>query len=80
MEKEIMAIELDKVFKLMEELEKSKKPAIDALLAQKQVIDEQLARLGYGGSLKAGKRRKAPITCSLCKQTGHSIRTCPTKK
>jgi uncharacterized iron-regulated protein len=37
---------LDKVFELMEQLEKAKQPAIDALLAQKQAIDEQLARLG----------------------------------
>jgi predicted Zn-ribbon and HTH transcriptional regulator len=71
---------LDKVFELMEQLEKAKQPAIDALLAQKQAIDEQLARLGYTGSSKAETRKRAPRTCQNCGQTGHSTKKCPTAK
>lgn len=71
---------LDKVFKLMEELEKAKKPAIEALLAQRAELDSKLASLGYFGAQGGGKKTRAPKTCSVCGQQGHTSRKCPSKK
>jgi hypothetical protein len=49
--------EVDKVLWLMNEVEKDKKPSIDALLAQRAEIDAQLVQQGYVLKAGAGSKR-----------------------
>jgi hypothetical protein len=70
---------IEEVKRLKEEYEKAKQPAIDALLAQKKTIDEQLEELGYSAK-SSETRKRAPKKCRLCGNTGHTSRTCPQAK
>jgi len=70
---------IDEVKRLKEEYEKAKQPAIEALLAQKKTIDEQLEELGYF-TKSSDSRKRAPKKCRLCGNTGHTARTCPQAK
>jgi len=70
---------IEEVKRLKEEYEKAKQPAIEALLAQKKAIDEQLEELGYF-SKSSDIRKRAPKKCRLCGNTGHTSRTCPQAK
>jgi len=80
MEKEMAKDEsLEKVFKLMEELEKAKKPAIEELLAKRAEIDAKLSQLGYNLKVSSTGQKRAPKTCSNCGQQGHTARKCPSK-
>ena len=74
-----MTNEIEEVKRLKEEYEKAKQPAIDALLAQKKAIDEQLEELGYS-SKSSDFRKRAPKKCRVCGNTGHTSRTCPQAK
>ena len=67
---------MDEVKRLKDAYERAKQPAIEALLAQKKTIDDQLQELGY--LAKSGKR--APKKCRVCGNTGHTARTCPVEK
>ena len=70
---------IEKVKRLRDEYESAKQPAIEALLAQKRVIDDQLEELGY--YTKASDfRKRAPKKCRICGNTGHTSRTCPQAK
>ena len=73
-----MMREIEEVKRLKEEYEKAKQPAIDALLAQRKTIDEQLEELGHVKS--SDPRKRAPKKCRLCGNTGHTSRTCPQAK
>ena len=46
---------------------------IRELLDKRDAIDQELA------ALFAGSASKKPIVCGLCKEPGHTARTCPTK-
>jgi len=70
---------IEKVKKLREEYENAKQPAIEALLAQRKTIDEQLEELGYFCK-SSDSRKRAPKKCRLCGNTGHTARTCPQAK
>ena len=70
---------IEKVKKLREEYENAKQPAIEALLAQRKTIDEQLEELGYCAK-SSDSRKRAPKKCRLCGNTGHTARTCPQAK
>ena len=74
-----MTSAIEEVRRLKEELERAKQPAIEALLAQKKTIDEQLEELGYF-SKSSELRKRAPKKCRLCGNTGHTARTCPQAK
>ena len=74
-----MIQEIEVVKRLREEYEKAKQPAIDALLAQRKTIDEQLEELGFC-TKTADSRKRAPKKCRLCGNTGHTARTCPQAK
>ena len=70
---------IDEVKRLKEQYEQAKQPAIDALLAQRKAIDEQLEELGH--SCKSpDARKRAPKKCRFCGNTGHTARTCPQAK
>lgn len=47
---------------------------VRALLDQRDALDEQIM------ALVAGNVAKKEITCSKCKQQGHTARTCPQKE
>jgi hypothetical protein len=68
---------IDEVKRLKEAYERAKQPAIDALLAQKKKIDEQLAELGH---CDKPSPKRAPKKCRVCGNTGHTARTCPQAK
>jgi len=70
---------IEEVKRLKEEYEKAKQPAIEALLGQKKIIDEQLEELGYCVK-SSDSRKRAPKKCRLCGNTGHTARTCPQAK
>jgi len=70
---------IEEVKRLKEEYEKAKQPAIDALLAEKKRIDDQLEELGYCCK-SSDSRKRAPKKCRLCGNTGHTARTCPQAK
>ena len=74
-----MAEAIEEVKRLKEAYEKAKQPAIDALLVQKKMIDEQLEELGYLCK-SSDTRKRAPKKCRLCGNTGHTSRTCPQAK
>ena len=74
-----MTSAIEEVRRLREELERAKQPAIEALLAQKKTIDEQLEELGYFAK-SSEFRKRAPKKCRLCGNTGHTARTCPQAK
>ena len=75
-----MTLHIDKVFDLMEQLEKAKPSAIEQLLAQRTEIDKKLAQLGYAQKSSATGQKRAPKACSNCRQKGHTVRTCPNPK
>jgi len=70
---------IEEVKRLKEEYEKAKQPAIEALLGQKKIIDDQLEELGYCVK-SSDSRKRAPKKCRLCGNTGHTSRTCPQAK
>ena len=70
---------IEEVKRLKEEYERAKQPAIEALLAEKKRIDDQLEELGYY-SKSSDSRKRAPKKCRLCGNTGHTARTCPQAK
>ena len=74
-----MIREIEEVKRLREEYEKAKQPAIEALLAQRKAIDEQLEDLGFS-TRSSDIRKRAPKKCRLCGNTGHTARTCPQAK
>jgi hypothetical protein len=71
-----MIQEIEEVKRLKAEYEKAKQPAIDALLAQRKIIDDQLEELGYLAK-SSDSRKRAPKKCRVCGNTGHTARTCP---
>lgn len=45
------------IFELLEQVERRKQPAIEALLAQRKEIDDKLKRLGYKASPETEEKR-----------------------
>ncbi len=64
---------------IIELANEKRREAIALLIAERQEIDKLLTQLGHieGEEVGARKDRK-PLTCSRCKQEGHTARTCPT--
>lgn len=49
------------------------------LIAQREEIDTELKAI-FGASTDKANGTRKPQACSLCGQTGHSARSCPTKQ
>ena len=50
-------LSVDEIFSRLEEVETLKRQAIDQLLAERKVIDDKLAKLGYTSEQKLVKKR-----------------------
>lgn len=70
-------LSVEEIFARLDETEALKKQAIDQLLAQREQIDAQLARLGHkdaGGSGKGGKKRLRRTKAQIEAEKAKSVR------
>lgn len=51
--------------------------AIDLLLAERTLIDEQLSNLGHDDTSNLEAKRPARTSCGRCGERGHNSRKCP---
>lgn len=58
----------------VDQAEALRQQAIALLIADRTVIDAQLARLGFDGA--APEPEKKARTCSKCGQSGHNAKSC----
>jgi hypothetical protein len=59
----------------IEQAEALRQQAIALLLADRNAIDSQLAKMGYDGTTPTEKKK----ACSHCHESGHTARTCPAR-
>ncbi len=60
----------------LEQAEDFRKRAIELLLTERNLIDEKLATLGYGGEGTPEIKNRATRKCGKCGSPEHNARTC----
>jgi len=60
-----------------EQAEQLRTQAIDLLLAERALIDEQLSTLGHAAATNPEARTAARRSCGKCGEHGHTSRKCP---
>ena len=59
----------------IEHAERLRQEAIAILIADRDALDAQLARLGYAG--ETAQKKSRTVTCGKCGGEGHTARACP---